>query len=260
MREADARRAPRHDGKLHAGEAEGSPATDACIALRGVTLTVGGLRLVDSVDLSLDARQLTIVMGPNGAGKSLLLRLMHGLIAPSAGTISWRGQAATEETRRRQAMVMQRPVLLRRSVAANIDFVLASRDRADADLRDRLLDRVSLLAKSKQPARLLSGGEQQRLCVARALATEPDALFLDEPTSSLDPASAAIIESIVLDTQHAGTKVVLVTHDTGQARRLAGDIVFLHHGQLIEHTRADAFFAGPQSPQARQFLAGKLVL
>lgn len=260
MCEADARRAPRHDDVVRAGEAKGSPATDACIALRGVTLTVGGRRLVDSVDLNLDARQLTIVMGPNGAGKSLLLRLMHGLIAPSAGTIFWQGQAASEETRRRQAMVMQRPVLLRRSVAANIDFVLAARGRADTGLRDRLLDRVSLLEKSQQPARRLSGGEQQRLCVARALATEPDTLFLDEPTSSLDPASAAIIESIVLDTQHAGTKVVLVTHDTGQARRLAGDIVFLHHGQLIEHTRADAFFAGPQSAQARQFLAGKLVL
>ncbi|HEY5720378.1 MAG TPA: ATP-binding cassette domain-containing protein, partial [Gammaproteobacteria bacterium] len=162
--------------------------------------------------------------------------------------------------RQQQALVFQRPVLLRRSVAANLEFVLGLRGPVDRERCRVLLRHVGLEARARQPARLLSGGEQQRLALARALALEPRVLFLDEPTASLDPASTATIERLVREAQAAGTKVVYVTHDIGQARRLADEVVFLHRGRLLEQTPAAGFFERPVSGEARDYLAGRLVV
>jgi tungstate transport system ATP-binding protein len=226
----------------------------------GLVYQVGDNRLIDGIDLNIQSRGLTAVMGPNGAGKSLLLRLLHGLLPPTAGRVLWGGQTLDDDLRQRQAMVFQRPVLLRRSVAANIRFVLRLRRRVrSAHIRD-ILEEVGLAAQAEQPARLLSGGEQQRLSLARALVLEPQVLFMDEPTASLDPASTAAIESIVQKAHDRGTKIIFVTHDIGQARRLADDVIFLHLGRLAEHTPARQFFAGPASQVAADYLAGRLVL
>jgi tungstate transport system ATP-binding protein len=154
-------------------------------------------------------------------------------------------------------MVFQRPVLLRRSVAANLRFVLGLRGGDPARVQE-LLDMAGLTDRARQPARLLSGGEQQRLCLARALALDPQVLFLDEPTANLDPASTAAIESTVGRVSAAGTKVVFVTHDLAQARRLAEDVVFLHRGRVTEHRPAPAFFDRPDSRPARDYLDGRL--
>jgi tungstate transport system ATP-binding protein len=230
------------------------------LAVLGLAFDVGGKRLIDGVDLDLQAGGLTVIMGQNGAGKSLLLRLLHGLIQPTAGTIAWGGAPLGDPVRLRQAMVFQRPVLLRRSVAANIDFALRLNGKADAGRRDELLAHVGLLDRRNQPARLLSGGEQQRLALARALATKPDVLFLDEPTASLDPASILMIEAIVQDAHAAGAKIVFVTHDLGQARRLADEVVFLHKGRIAEQTAADRFFDNPASEVAQAYLDGRIFL
>ncbi len=226
-------------------------------------LQVAGKTLVNIDKLSLDPRSVTVVMGPNGAGKSLFLRLIHGLIPPTSGWISWGEVARGEATRSTQAMVFQKPVLLRRSVAANIDFVLRHRAGSKAERRarrDELLMRVGLETTSEQPARLLSGGEQQRLALARALATRPKVLLLDEATASLDPASVQMIEQIVLTASVEQTKIIFVTHDMGQARRLADDVAFLHHGNLVEHRPATDFFTNPTSEAAKAYLAGRIVL
>jgi tungstate transport system ATP-binding protein len=156
-------------------------------------------------------------------------------------------------------MVFQKPVLLRRSVAANIDFVLRPRGPAGRLKRDRLLRQAGLEHKRDQPARLLSGGEQQKLALARALATEPRVLFLDEPCASIDSASTAAIEDRLRQCREAGMKIVMVTHDIGQARRLADEVLFLHRGKLLEHQPAPAFFEKPASPEARGYIEGKLV-
>ena len=227
---------------------------------RGLTLEAGGQTLVDGIDLRLAGGGITVVMGPNGAGKSLLLKLLHGLVEPTAGTVRWGGQPLGPAVRRRQAMVFQTAVLLRRSVAANVDFVLRSRGLGGRARRDALLAHVGLLERARQPARLLSGGEQQRLALARALAAEPEALLLDEPTASLDPASVGAIEEIVREARADGTKIVFVTHDVGQAKRLADEVVFLHRGRLTEHGPAAAFFAGPRTVEARVFLDGRLIV
>ena len=230
------------------------------LEVTGLSFEVGNRRPIDKLDFKLSANGITIVMGPNGAGKSLLLRLLHGLISPSEGTISWAGQQPHRDVQRRQALVFQKPVLLRRSVAENIDFVLRLHGSADVAERSQLLARVGLNALSRQPARRLSGGEQQRLALARALAVRPEVLLLDEPTSSLDPASVQMIEQIVCEAARSGVKIIFVTHDIGQARRLASDVVFLHRGSVAEHAPATDFFANPTSEAARDFLAGNIVL
>ncbi len=230
------------------------------LAVEGLGYEVRGNRLLDGLDLRLADPGVTVIMGPNGAGKSLLLRLTHGLLEPTAGRVRWNGAPLDESLRRRQALVFQRPVLLRRSVRANLEFVLRLRGGKGERTASYWLDHVGLAGMAERPARRLSGGEQQRLAMARALALGPEVLLMDEPTASLDPASTATIESLVAEARRAGTKVIFVTHDIGQARRLADDVVFLHRGRLMEHTAASTFFANPVSDAARNYLAGRLVL
>ena len=227
------------------------------IDVQNLTYAVGNTTLLAIPNLQLASEGTTVVMGPNGAGKSLLLRLLHGLIQPTTGLINCEGSPLNDATRRRQALVFQKPVLLRRSVAGNIDFVLKTR-RMPRERRDEMLRLVGLEAYADRPARRLSGGEQQRLAIARALATKPKILFMDEPTASLDPASVKAIEDIVNQTVAAGVRVIFVTHDIGQARRLADDVIFLANGKLIEQSPADVFFDHPTSEKARAYLAGKI--
>jgi tungstate transport system ATP-binding protein len=233
------------------------------LELRGVSLAPRGRRLIDSVNLKVQDPGISVIMGPNGAGKSLLLRLMHGLIAPSEGAILWAGLPMDGQIRRRQAMVFQKPVLLRRTAAANIIHALSVRGVARSERESRAIQALQLAGLERQaftPARVLSGGEQQRLCLARALSLDPDILFLDEPTASLDPASTLAIKRLLIEAQHRGIKVIVVTHDVGQARRLAQDVIFMHHGRLIEYQSAPRFFEQPESYVARSYLAGGLVL
>jgi tungstate transport system ATP-binding protein len=228
------------------------------LKVRDVVLRFGAATVLEGLSLDLGASGCTMIMGPNGSGKSLLLKLLHGLMHPTSGQIDWGGQTPEQATAR-QALVFQKPVLLRRSVAANIDFVLKARGK-DASRREALLDHVGLAHKAGQPARLLSGGEAQRLALARALATDPEVLFLDEPTASLDPASVLAIEEIVSEARARGVRIIFVTHDMGQARRMADDVVFLHRGKIAEHASAADFFPEPRSAAARDYLNGKIVV
>jgi len=230
------------------------------LELDGVSYDVGATRIVGDLSAVIGSGSRTIILGANGAGKSVMLRLCHGLIRPTTGTIRWRGADAAH-ARRHQAMVFQRPVLLRRSAAANICYALSLRGIRGAERHRRTaeaLEWAGLAVLAARPARVLSGGEQQRLALARAWALRPEVLFLDEPTASLDPAGTHAIESAIAAIVAHGTKIVMTTHDLGQARRLADDILFLHDGRLIERAAADAFFAGPRRPEARAFLDGRL--
>jgi tungstate transport system ATP-binding protein len=224
------------------------------IAFEAVAFAAGETCILRDVTLSLDAGPATVLIGPNGSGKTTLIKLAVGLIAPSAGTIRY---AQPDRAARRQAIVFQKPVMLRRSAGSNVAYALKAAGRAtDPASVMRLLDRVGLAALADRPARRLSGGEQQRLALARALARDPEVLFLDEPTASLDPAATKFVAAAAA----GGVKIVMSTHDLGQARRLAGDIVFLAKGRLIEHAPAERFFAAPSTPEARAFVAGELVI
>jgi len=244
------------------GRHEGNGAGILPLDLAGVGFEAGGRRLIHDLSARFAAGPRSIVLGPNGAGKSLLLRLCHGLLRPTQGHITWAG-ATTRDTRRRQAMVFQRPVLLRRSAMANVAYPLALRGVARGERRARAaqaLKRAGLSALAERPARVLSGGEQQLLAIARAWVTEPEILFLDEPTSSLDPAATRAVEALILMVHAAGTKIVMTTHDLGQARRLGDEVLFLHGGRLIERGPAEAFFADPQTAEAAAFIKGDLLV
>lgn len=232
------------------------------LCVSDLNYVAGQRQLVRGLNLSLTNDALTMVMGPNGAGKSLLLRLVHGLITPSSGSITWNGQRPGPQTRNQQAMVFQRPVLLRRSVRANLRFAMRQARQRGLQAPDEsgLLRSVGLLVHADQAARQLSGGEQQRLALVRALALRPRVLLLDEPTANLDPVSTQIIESLVHDTARQGTKIIWVTHDVAQARRLAGDVVFMDQGTLAAHQPAGEFFSAPASDAACAYLEGRLVI
>ncbi len=230
------------------------------LTVRGLCFSVAQKQLVSDFNLELSTPGLTAIMGPNGAGKSLLLRLLHGLLQADSGRIEWNRQPLNVKTRQAQAMVFQKPILLRRSVAANIDFVLQHCQSSSRKSRREILEEAGLYDQYQQPARLLSGGEQQRLALARALATAPQILFLDEPTASIDPSTTRQIEHWLERIRDSGVKLIMVTHDIGQARRLASDVVFMHRGRLLEHTNAKAFFDTPESVQARAYLGGELII
>lgn len=217
-------------------------------------------RLIDDFSLSIGSSGISVVMGANGAGKSLLLRLIHGLLTPTSGAVRWGGAVLDMATRKRQALVFQKPVLLRRSVAANMDFVLKPCGGDYRERRDAILREAGLYRQRQQPARQLSGGEQQKLALARALATDPAVLLLDEPCASIDSASTLQIENLLEHTRERGVKIILVTHDIGQARRLADDVAFMHGGRLLEYRPAAAFFETPQSAEAEAYLDGRIVI
>lgn len=213
-----------------------------------------GLQL-DVPELELSGAGITMILGPNGAGKSMLIRTLHGLAKPDAGEISFNGGA--------QAMVFQKPVLLRRSVLANLKFALKGQGlrRAErAERMDYLLELAGLKGKERQSARSLSGGEEQCLALACALARKPRLLFLDEPTSSLDPTATHRIEMILRQVALMGIKVVMVSHDLGQVERLADEVIFLNRGRICERQPVQAFLANPLSAEARAYLSGRLVL
>lgn len=235
----------------------------ALLSLRGVRFAAGGRDLIRGLDADIMPGRCSVIMGANGAGKSLLLRLMHGLLVPDEGRVLWDGRDMDQTARRDQAMVFQRPVMLRRSVRANLAFALAAHRVPRRDRRARVdaaLARARLEHLADRPARVLSGGEQQRLALARALICQPRLLFLDEPTASLDPASIHAIETLLRAALRSGVTLVLVTHDAGQARRLGDDILFMHNGQIAEAGPLTEVLTAPRSEPAKAWLEGRLPL
>ncbi len=237
-----------------------APSSILPLVLEDVSFVAGGRAIVESISCEIHAGARTIIIGPNGAGKSVLMRLCHGLLTPTSGKVAWRGAGAVA-VGRRQAMVFQRPVMLRRSALANLEYALALQD-VPRDERTRLsreaIQRVGLAHIADRPARVLSGGEQQRLALARAWALRPEILFLDEPTASLDPTATREVEAAI-DAIHAdGTKIVMTTHNLGQARRLGDEILFLNQGRLAERAPAERFFTAPATAEAAAFIRGEL--
>ncbi len=238
-----------------------APSHDLPLMFVEAGILVGEVTILDDISLTLEAGAPTVLIGPNGAGKTTLLRAAMGLIPVTRGRITWDGNETAAPTRR--AFVFQRPAMLRRSTEGNVRYALAAAGVPHGQHYDRaaeLLTLVGLDGFGSRPARRLSGGEQQRLALARALARDPAVLFLDEPTASLDPHATKAIEDIVRNVAVRGVKVAMSTHDLGQAKRLAGDVVLLHRGRLIESGPAAQFFAGPRTEEARKFIAGELLV
>src|SRR3972149_535738 len=238
-----------------------APASLLPLRIEDVCFEAGGHRIIEGVSLEMGAGARTVIRGPNGAGKSLLLRICHGLLAPTSGRVTW-NVSQPAGGRRRQAMVFQRPVMLRRSALANGAHgpKLAGMGRPEPGARaPRALEALGLAPLAGRSARVLSGGEQQRLALARAWGLEPEVLFLDEPTANLDPGATREIETAIANIGAAGTKIIMVTHDLGAAKRLADEIIFMHNGRVLERASADRFFSGPGSREAAAFIQGELL-
>jgi putative ABC transport system ATP-binding protein len=208
----------------------------ARFVLDRVGVVAGGARLLDGVSATIPAGRLTAVVGPSGAGKSTLLRLLNRLAEPTTGQVLLDGRPLPEwdvlALRRRVGLVAQQPVLLGERV---LDELRVGRPDLDAEQANGLLAVVGLPERfGERRTEELSGGEAQRVCLARQLAREPEVLALDEPTAALDPASAAAIERTLGRLLASGHTVVMVSHDPAQVRRLAGHVLALRGGRLVE--------------------------
>ncbi len=227
------------------------------LVLDEVSFIVNGRRILDRISAEITAGPRTVILGPNGAGKSVLMRVCHGLLGASWGSVRWMGANGS----RRQAMVFQRPVMLRRSALANVMYglKLAGVRRRERELRAHdVLEAVGIENRAHQPARLLSGGEQQKLALARAWAIGPEVLFLDEPTANLDPEATREVETIIGQIRASGAKIVMTTHNLGQARRVGDEILFLSGGRLLERAPVDRFFTKPATAEAAAFIRGEM--
>lgn len=240
----------------------GSPGDETILPLAfdRVGYRAAGTVLLDDVTFRLQSGTRSVILGPNGSGKSLSLRLAHGLLQPTSGKIAWSCDDA-RACALRQAMVFETPILLRRSARANVEYALSLHGVPRSERRVRaaeFLERTGLSSLAERRARVLSAGERQRLALARAWATAPEVLFLDEPTAALDPRATRAVEELILSIAQAGTKIVMTTHDLSQARRIAEDVLFFCEGRLLESGRADRFFETPESDEAQAFLRGDL--
>ena len=230
------------------------------VALENVTVKRRGKVILGPIDLSLKATGYTIVLGPNGAGKTTLLKVLHGVERVSSGSVAW--SVPDAQARESQAYVFQSPIMLRRNVARNLAYPLHLLGMPKTQIAQRVehwAERIGLTPALNQSAVRLSGGEKQKLALARALIREPRVLFLDEPCANLDGRATREIEQLLLSAVRSGTRIIMTTHNLGQARRLATEIVFMHNGKLREQAAADRFFANPQAPEALAFQQGDIV-
>ena len=230
------------------------------IVISNLSLLLGKFKILDEINCKITNKSIIAVLGPNGAGKSMFLKTINGLIGVKFGKLNFNSREINDHIRKQIAMVFQKPTLLRRSVLENMQFVLSKNNKLfDLEIMN-LLQRVGLDTYKDRPARLLSGGEQQRLSLARALLINPSLLLLDEPTANLDPYSSNLIEKIVLDENKKGKTIILTTHDMGQAKRLAKEILFFKNGKLLEQTKATNFFLKPKTKEAESYINGKILI
>ena len=228
------------------------------IYIKDLSLILDERKILSSLNLSINSDDVTVIMGPNGAGKSIFLKILNGILTPTSGCITWNNKKQFSDTLNTQAFVFQKPILLRRSVIANLDYMDSVLGYKKKISKDRLLEIVQLKKQKNQPARMLSLGEQQRLSLIRSLMLRPNLLLLDEPTANLDPASTKIIEDIILNLKMMGIKIIFVTHNILQAKRIADDIIFLNKGKMVAHLGKQEFFSNSKSIEVQNYLNGIL--
>lgn len=227
------------------------------LEIKNLNYSIGSKEILYNLNIKIISDKITVIMGPNGAGKSIFLKILNGIIRPTSGKILWNEKIDESLVLNGQALVFQKPILLRRSVEANLDFFDKLINLNNYD-KNQLLKIVDLLDQKNQPARLLSLGEQQRLSLIRALLLRPRLIMLDEPTANLDPASTKIIEDIIISLKEFGIKIIFVTHNILQAKRLADEVIFFDKGKLIEHSNSKEFFSNSKSIKVNNYLNGIL--
>ena len=230
------------------------------IQFKDLSVILGQKIILDKINCKIKSNSITAVLGPNGAGKSIFLQTINGLFSIQSGRLNFNLMEINQEIRKQQAMVFQNPVLLRRTVIANLQFISNLRNKESNRFLKKILSKVGLEGYEKKPARLLSGGEKQRLSMARALIINPNLLLLDEPTANLDPYSLNLIEDLVLEENSIGKTIIFTTHDMSQAKRLATDVIFLNKGKVLEQTISKTFFKSPKTLEAQKYINGEILI
>ena len=230
------------------------------IQFKDLSIIIDKTKILDNVNCKIKSNSITAVLGPNGAGKSIFLQTINGLVSVLRGSVSFNLIENNEEIRKQQAMVFQTPVLLRRTVIANMEFASNLHNKEGNLFLKKILKKVGLEGYDKKSARLLSGGEKQRLSMARALTVKPNLLLLDEPTANLDPYSLNLIENLILEENSNGKTVIFTTHDMAQAKRLATDVIFLNKGKVVEQTVSKIFFKSPKTLDAQKYINGEILI
>ena len=230
------------------------------IQFKDLSVILGQKIILDKINCKIKSNSITAVLGPNGAGKSIFLQTINGLFSVQSGRLTFNLMEINQEIRKQQAMVFQNPVLLRRTVIANLQFISNLHNKESNRLLKKILSKVGLEGYEKKPARLLSGGEKQRLSMARALIINPNLLLLDEPTANLDPYSLNLIEDLVLEENSIGKTIIFTTHDMSQAKRLATDVIFLNKGKVLEQTISKTFFKSPKTLEAQKYINGEILI
>ena len=230
------------------------------IQFKDLSVILGQKIILDKINCKIKSNSITAVLGPNGAGKSIFLQTINGLFSVQSGRLTFNLMEINQEIRKQQAMVFQNPVLLRRTVIANLQFISNLRNKESNRFLKKILSKVGLEGYEKKPARLLSGGEKQRLSMARALIINPNLLLLDEPTANLDPYSLNLIEDLVLEENSIGKTIIFTTHDMSQAKRLATDVIFLNKGKVLEQTISKTFFKSPKTLEAQKYINGEILI
>ncbi len=234
------------------------------LSFKDLTREYDGKRVLDITEGSVAGGSRTAVVGPNGSGKSTLLNIIAGLDRPTTGKVFYgTDRQELDEVSRDITMVFQKPYLITASVEKNIAYPMKIRDYGDADIEKRvaeLCQELGLTELRKRRSWKLSGGEIQKVSLARALSFQPKLLLLDEPTANIDPATTAEIERILLKINNDfGTTIIFVTHNLAQARRVCNRIIFLNKGQLIEEGPCSQVLISPREELTQRFIAGELL-
>ena len=223
------------------------------LVINNLTFKIDDNKILKNINLNSNEKNITIIAGNNGSGKSTLLKILHGLIQTPINTIQW-GGFSISEIKQSQSMVFQSPILLNRTTYENLLYVIKNKKIKDKYYIDKIIEKLNLKSIEKVNAKYISGGERQKVAIAMSIIGEPRIIFLDEPTSQLDPSYKNEIESIINDLSKNKTKIFMTSHDISQIKRIGKEIIFLDKGEVIYNNTVEKFFKDKQNKLIKNYI------
>ena len=223
------------------------------LVINNLNFKINNNKILKNINLNSNEKNITIIAGNNGSGKSTLLKILHGLIETPINTIQW-GEFSISEIKQSQSMVFQSPILLNRTTYENLLYVIKNKKIKDKYYIDKIIEKLNLKSIEKVNAKYISGGERQKVSIAMSIIGEPRIIFLDEPTSQLDPSYKNEIESIINDLSENKTKIFMTSHDIAQIKRIGKEIIFLDKGEIIYNNTVEKFFKDEQNKLIKNYI------
>ena len=223
------------------------------LVINNLNFKIDDNKILKNINLNSNEKNITIIAGNNGSGKSTLLKILHGLIETPINTIQW-GEFSISEIKQSQSMVFQSPILLNRTTYENLLYVIKNKKIKDKYYIDKIIEKLNLKSIENVNTKYISGGERQKVAIAMSIIGEPKIIFLDEPTSQLDPSYKNEIESIINDLSENETKIFMTSHDISQIKRIGKEIIFLDKGEVIYKNTVEKFFKDKQSELIKNYI------